>query len=285
MGSTQATEPSERVKKQLKSDNYSVAWEAPDAYDPGATLEIGYGSGHGFNLGWVRFLPGKDGVDVLSIQFGEGRHPYESKWPPDRAPVAVKKARLKTDAYAELLRDLAVVEAATLKAAKLGNSFTTSSNDFWVYARLTADKKALFDQEWAGYWGSISEVKFAKPQASAALAREAIKGLDFKDHSLTADERAWASEKFVRDWKNFKDLEAHWWVRERYIVTIGVVGDAAALPVLRDILGGDPKKRDVYHAINAITRITKKDVREKPVEEMDVEKTRRKVLEMLRDAK
>ena len=47
----------------------------------------------------------------------------------------------------------------------------------------------------------------------------------------------------------------------------------------------DPKKRPAYYAINAITRILKKDVREKPVEEMDIEKTRKKVLELLKDIK
>jgi hypothetical protein len=83
-------------------------------------------------------------------------------------------------------------------------------------------------------------------------------------------------------------------VRERYIETVGVVGDKAALPVLRDILATDPpkgKRRDasdgrcVYLAINAVTRLTKTDVRDKPVEEMDIEKTRRKVLDLLTEQK
>jgi hypothetical protein len=128
-------------------------------------------------------------------------------------------------------------------------------------------------------------VDFAKPKAAVVLAREALKGLDLEEHTLTEEERGWASAKFARDWKKFKDLDFHWWVRERYIITIGVVGDAAALPALRDILGGDPKDHCVYYAINAITRLTKTDVRDKPVEEMNIEKTRRKVLELLRDRK
>ena len=43
--------------------------------------------------------------------------------------------------------------------------------------------------------------------------------------------------------------------------------------------------RCVYYAINAVTRLTKQDVRDKLVEEMDVEKTRQRVLEMLRGRK
>src|SRR5262249_54029614 len=125
---------------------------------------------------------------------------------------------------------------------------------------------------------------------------------DFKKHSLTDRERAWASTKFARDLKKFKDTDSrspdggdsHWWVRERYIQMIGVVGDTTALPTLREILeakrnpnktAGSSTDRCVYHAINAVTRLTKKDVREKPVEEMDLEKTRRKVLDLLKDKK
>jgi hypothetical protein len=105
---------------------------------------------------------------------------------------------------------------------------------------------------------------------------------------MTDEERAWASDKFVRDWMKFKPLEFHWWVRERYIETIGVVGDKAALPVLREILATSPPQgqareasdaRCVYYAINAVTRLTKKDVRVKPVEEMDLEATRQKALD------
>src|SRR5690242_14682650 len=81
------TEPDgERAKKQLQSENYTVTWGTAPAYEPEATLEIGDGNGHGGTLGWLRFHPGKGGVDVLSVQFDEGRHPCESKWPPDRAP-------------------------------------------------------------------------------------------------------------------------------------------------------------------------------------------------------
>jgi hypothetical protein len=283
----------DRAKQQLHSDNYTVTWGTAPVFESGAELEIGDGNGHGGTLGWVRFQPGKEGVDVLSIQFDKGWHSYESKWPPDRAPVAVKRARLKSDAYAALLRDLAVVDSATTKPVKR-NRYTTSSNDSWINARLTTDKKTLLDLNWAGYEGSRAEPELAKPRAAVRLAREAIKGLDFKDHTLTDGERAWASAKFACDWKKFKGQDFHWWVRERYIETVGVVGDEAALPVLRDILATEPpqgKPRDasdgrcVYYAINAVTRLTKQDVRDKPVEEMDIEKSRLKVLELIRDKK
>jgi hypothetical protein len=282
----------ERVKKQFQSDNYTVTWGPVPAFEPDAGLEIDDGGGHGGTLGWVRFQPGKDGVDVLSIQFDEGRHPYKSQWPPDRAPVAVKRARLKPDAYRALVRDLAVVDSVKLKPVeRKGGRFT--SNDFWVSARLMTDKKTLLDLDWAGY-GSGDEPGVAKPQAAVRLAQEAIKGLDFQDHTLTDGERAWASAKFARDWEKFKGLDFHWWVRERYIVTVGVVGHEAALPVLREILATEPPKgkpreasdgRCVYYAINAVTRLTKKDVRDKPVEEMDIEKVRLKVLDVIKDKK
>ncbi|MBO0701267.1 MAG: hypothetical protein J2P46_22910 [Zavarzinella sp.] len=297
-GPVLGSEPDQdRVRMQLKSDNYTVTWGIPQALDPKAELEIGEGSGHGFTLGWLRFRPGTGSVDVLSIEFNAGRPPAPPKrlpkWEPDRAPVTVKRARMKLETYADLLRDLAVVDAATLKPVER-DSFGFSSNDFWVQARLTADRKAMIDLDWAGYEGTASEVEYAKPGAVVALARASVEALDFKEHALTDEERGWASEKFARDWKKFRDEKFHWWVRERSIVTIGVVGDKAALPTLRDLLASDPPKdgltdasapRCVYYAINAVTRLTKKDVRDKPVEEMDLEKTRRKVLDALRDVK
>jgi hypothetical protein len=145
--SLNSAEPGDRVKNQLKSDNYKVIWATAPIFDNGAVLEIGSGNGHGSTLRWVRFQPHKDGVDVLSIQFGEGRRPYASKWPPDRAPAAVDRTRLKPDAYVELLRDLAVVESAKLKPVER-NMFTSSANDFWVSARLTTGKKTLLDLDW-----------------------------------------------------------------------------------------------------------------------------------------
>ncbi len=277
-----------QVREHFKSDNYTVEWGKARTFDPTAELEIGDGSGHGFTLNWLRFRPGDKRVEVLSVQLHQGLHPYTSKWPPDRAPVAVTRAEMEPDAYAALLRDLAVVDAAKLSpvAQEPGEfSFTGSSRDFWVYARLTAKNETLVDLDWAGYWGSLHEIDFAKPRATVGLAHAAIKSLDFKEHAVTEEERQWASTEFSRDWKKIKDTKAHWWVRERYIIMVGVVGDASALSALRDASQGNPKDRCVYYAINAITRLTKQDLRDKPVEEMDVEKTRQRVLDMLRDRK
>jgi hypothetical protein len=274
----------DRVKEHFKSDNYTVTWGTARTLDSGAELDIGHGSGHGCTLGWMRFRPGKDQVDVLRIELDEGRESYKSKWPPDRAPLTIEHARMSSDDYAVLLRDVAVIDAAELKPVQRDSS-TQTYLDFWVHAGVTANKKMLVDLDWAGYEGSLAEIEFAKPQAAVERALEAVKGLDFKEHTLTEEERSWASAKFARDWKKFKGLEFHWWVRERYIITIGVVGDASALPALKDAMEGDPKNRCVYYAINAVTRLTKKDVREKPIEEMDVEKTRKRILELLRDMK
>jgi hypothetical protein len=275
----------ERVKEHFKSEFYTVTWGTPRTFDSSAELEIGDGIGHGFTLRWKRFRPGKDFVDVLSIELKGDWQPYKSKWPPDSAPVTVKHAQMKPDVYGAFLRDLAIVDAAKLRPVEKDFS-TGSSADFWVYARLTANKKTLVDLDWTGYEGSTEEMNFAKPRAAVACARQSVKELEFKEHTLTEEERSWASEKFARDWKKWKESRDHyWWVRERYLITIGVVGDPSVLPVLQEILGGDPKDRCVYYAINAVTRLTKKDVREKPVEEMDVEKTRKRVLELLRDKK
>src|SRR5262249_43341514 len=138
------------------------------------------------------------------------------------------------------------------------------------------------------------KLESAKPYAATELARLSVHWLDFQDHTLTDEERAWASAKFARDWKRFGNEEFHSWVWERYVQMIGVIGDKSALTTLREILAQDPPKgprrgpsdeRCLYYAINAVTRLIKNDVRDKPVEEIDIEKTRRKVLDMLREMK
>lgn len=277
----------DRVRKLFESKNYTISLGSASNYDPASEVEIGDGSGHGFALNWLRFQPANGVVNVLAVRFAEEFKPYHSKWPPDTSSVVVKLAQMKPDNYAALLRQLSVVDALTVKPVKqdiLRNGLTSSSspNDFWVYACLTApEKKKLIDMNWAGYAGSPAELQYAKPKAAVDLASQAVKGLVFNEHLLTPEERSWASAKFSRDWKEELKGQFYWWVRERYTVMIGSVGDATVLPTLKEILGGDPKDRCVYYAINAITRLTKKDVRDRPVEEMDVKTTRQKVLELL----
>src|SRR5437899_1792183 len=93
----------DRVKKLFNGDNYTVTRGTPPAYESDAVLEIGQGNGHGGTLGWLRFQPnGRAEVEVLIVRLDEGREQYKSKWPPDRAPVVVKRARMKPDAYAAI---------------------------------------------------------------------------------------------------------------------------------------------------------------------------------------
>ncbi len=163
-----------------------------------------------------------------------------------------------------------------------------------------ADTEVLFDLDWAGNQTSDNEVEFAKAVAMAGLAHDAVERLELRPNALTDEERGWVSEKFARDWARFEGSDSHWWVRERYIIIVGVAGDVTALPALRDILvlsggpydpyeaairdavgGGASEDRCVYYAINAVTRLTGTDVRELPVEEMDTAAVRPRVLALL----
>lgn len=259
------------IKKQFESENYTVTWGEPPRYDQRAMLEIGEGNGHGFSLDWLRFLPGKDEVVVLSIGYRERS-----------GKVSVKRATMKPEDYATLLGGLAVIDSVKLKPIRR-NSAGFSSNDFWVSAYLATEKKGLIDLDWAGYEGTTAELEYAKPRAAVVLAQEAIKGLQFKNQVLTEEERGWASTKFARDWKKFKTRQFYWWVRERYVLLIGHVGDHTAMPTLRDILKGDLKDRSVGHAVGAVTLLLKKDVRVRSGDKVDIEKSRNKLLELLRD--
>ena len=254
-----------QIKKLLKGNKYTVTLGTAPDYPDDAQLEIGDGSGHGGVLEWMWFRPRTGAVDVLSVQIEEEMKPYSSKWPPDTAQVVVKHAEMRADAYSALLHDLASVDTANLKPLEEKNrnkfEYWSSSYDFWVQAYLHKNKESFIDLDWAGYENSMNEIAHAKPRVAVHLAQGAVRRLNFKEHLLTAEERSWASAKFVRDWNKFKNQEFYWWVREGYIVMIGTVGDATAIPTLQHILGGnanDPKDRSVYLAINAITRLLKK---------------------------
>lgn len=270
----------------LKSEfgTYKVALGEPRPIPRTTELEIGDGFGHGYHghdLGWLRFVSENEGAKVLSVSLHVGFAPYKSKWPLDEVPVRVKMASMKSTQYTALLRSLSHIEAAKLTPVeRLDLSFSFSSRDFWVNARFNSGKESKLVGDWIGYWGSLEEIRFAKPKAMVDMVRAAVKGLEFKERELTKDERRWASAKFVRDWKKFTSADEYWWVRQRYVNTIGVVGDQTALPLLREILS-NPKGDCLYEAINAVTRLTKKDVRDRPVEEMDIEKNRKRVLELL----
>jgi hypothetical protein len=274
----------ERAKKHFDGRGYSVSWTASPAYPADAELDVGYGSGHGFTLRWLRFRPRADGVEVLSVRYDRGWKPYRSKWQPDDAPVTVTRARMPAARYADLLRSMAVVAAADVRPPS-DRATDFSTNDFWVSARLSVKGKAVLDLDWAGYESAREAAWFARPRAAVATAREAVQGLDFEPHALTREDRAWASGRFAREWSGYKGQGGHWWVTGRSIITVGVVGDAAALPVLRGLLAGDAKDQNVYFAINAVTRLTGKDVRDRPVEQMDIEKVRPKVLDLLKAEK
>ena len=284
LGLTVWQQDTNSVGKFLKSDEYTVAWKAAAEIDPKAELEIGNGAGHGFNLRWLRFKPRNDRVEILSIALEEERKPYNSKWPPDVMSLKIQKAEMSSADFTTILGQLAIVDAAelTVKKRKKNDGGFSSSGDFWVHVRLATAETILFEQEFAGYRSSETTLMAAKPQAVVLLAHQAIKTIKFKEELLTEEDRAWASAKFAREWKGFLKEDFHWWVRNRSIRIIGVTGDESALPVLREILDRDPKDHSVYFAINAITRLTNKDLRDKPVEDMDVVKTRERVIEFLK---
>ncbi|MGL6096853.1 MAG: hypothetical protein ACRC7O_13785 [Fimbriiglobus sp.] len=273
-----------KLEKFFDTKNVRVVWKAAPAVDAGATLVVGDGNAHGGWLQWYRFQPANDRVDVLFVDLDEGWHPFRSKFPPDRAPVTVKSARMTSQAYATLIADISAVAAAIVEKRN-PEATGFSSNNFWVSARLAQGDKVLVGLDWAGYDSPREAELIAKPNAAVTLARDATAKLKFRPHELTAEERTWASAKFVADRKTYINSKSHWWVLDYSIVTVGVVGDATALPALRDIIQANKLEYDVYAAINAVTRITKKDVRGKPVEEMDLDTVRPKVLELLRDVK
>ncbi len=275
------------VQSLLESKAYQVVWNNPDIPDPQTTLEVGSGNGHGGTLHWLRFQPGQVHVEVLAITYDESRVRYQSKWPPDRAELKVQRGLITKDAYSSLLSKIGWLQAAKIEPRKQQTA-TTSSADFWVSVYGVWKSVPVIDHDWAGYSNSNDERRYAVPRAIAALAARSIKSANAKDYELTAADRSWASRRFNRDWQKFDKSKTHWWVRNRYLSMIGLLGDKSVYPTLSKVLREhDPNQKPgqfaVYYAINAATRLTKTDVRTQPVEEMDLKENAAKVLEVLKD--
>jgi hypothetical protein len=261
---------------------FSVQWHDPPAWDRQAEVETGSGSGHGFTLSWNRFHPKGEDVEILSVTYSAGRKPYDSTWPPDDAPVTARKAGLNRGEYAAMLQVLATLEAATLNEKKT-NHYGFSTGSFYAYIRVARPDQDLFREEYAGYPGTQKEPQYAKAQAAAAFVTDFLKSVPLKDQPLGREDRAWVSERFARDWKRVIPHDKFYgWVQERLLILVGAAGDDSALPLLAEVIrDGDPKDRKTYYAINAATRLLGKDVRDKPLEEMDVLEVKRRILPLL----
>lgn len=271
----------EKAAQFLKeSEAYDVRWGEPQVWTGPVELNVGNGSGHGGLLRWIRLRPGPDSVEVLTIEYQGSRKPYDTPWPPDEAPVTVAVTSLGLREYSTLLRVLGCLAAATVERTP-ARTFFSSSADFYAYVRASTEDRALFEDEYAGYLGTLNASTYARVKAAGELITEVLKlATPLPPEKL---DRAWVTGRFLRDWARIaphKDF--YWWVKERLLIVVGALGDASALPVLRDVIrDGDVKARTTYHAINAATRLLGTDVRGSDVQRMDVDAVRKKLLPLL----
>lgn len=277
------------IKNKFHSKDYSVSWVSKASYSIESSIEIGFGSGHGGNLQWYRFLPSKKNVAVILYNLSEGWETQKTKWPSDSFKVSVSEANMSRVAYRKLLDQIAVVSSARLKP-KQTNSFWGTSGDFWVALKLLRGGNELVDYDWAGYSGSLDSYLYVKPQASVEMAKRAVAPLRFAPHLLTSDDRHWASNRFITGWKLYVNRKFYWWVCERYTELIGHVGDPTVIPTLTAIMdqyAAGPEEylqRNSYYAINAISRLSGTDVRDKPVEDMNLRKSIDNIHKILKDS-
>lgn len=264
-----------RVRPLLKGGSFTVTWEKPGRYDEGAELEIGFGAGHGGSQHWMRFVPGRDGIEVLEIAFG-----LREAVP--AGSLVVTRGRMTSAAYRTLLGDIARVRSARLEPVR--GELWTAFADFWVQVRLT-DPVPGIDWDWAGYHGSLGEIKYAKPKAVVALVRDAVEGIAFKPHALTDADRAWASAKFARDWERTESKDFYWWVHERALIMIGLAGDASALPTLNRVLDSNRKDRYRFDARHATRKLLLHAPRVRYLHETEVEWERREFRAVIEELK
>lgn len=228
-----------RAALALTARQCEVTIRDADPWDPATELELGDGSGHGQSLRWRRFVPGAKTVEIVTFTL--------------RSNLAVRRAEMPLADYRILLRLLATVAAASVER-KPSNTYWTSSGNFW-----SAVRAGKYEEAYAGYPSTGGEPSYLRPRACLQLVDEWTKSLEFRDHALRDEDRAWASKKFIRDWGTMVDAESFWWVRERSIQIVGWAGEGTALPTLATILERDlvdgPRDREIGHAITAARRL------------------------------
>jgi hypothetical protein len=219
-----------RPASLIEGKTFTVEWKEAPEWEPETEIDVGSASGHGGNLRWIRLRPTGEGVEALELEY-RGRS-LGRKEPPT---VTARLGRLSRSAYAEVLHDLARIEAARLVPDPPSGlrALWESTADFWASIRVARGETIRFEDEWCGYPNSTDEVRYAKVAAAVARIRRAVREAEPAAHEPTAEERLWSSRRFTRDWKRHKGRGGDYrWVRERSPFLVASVGDAAALAAL-----------------------------------------------------
>ena len=274
--------PREGVEGFLDYYQFNIEWGQPKTLDTNGRLELIFASTDGPDLSVTRFQPGENEVDILTVAVNLKDIEHRPKWPDDRAPVEAKRGSMKLDTYQQLLRDIAQIESAklTLKGKPLGSP---DYHEDWFQVEFFTERKPSISMFWFGVGDFDRTGNRTKSLGANILGYRAIKDLPCSEAQLTDEDRAWASKMFARQWRRVDK----WSLREEMleealIVLIGAVGDNQALSKLGRIIRHDDEPKLVYHAINAVTRITGKDLRTKPVEEMDLEANKEQILDLIK---
>ncbi|MCI0587502.1 MAG: carboxypeptidase-like regulatory domain-containing protein [Planctomycetes bacterium] len=217
-----------RPTSLMEGKTFTTEWREAPEWEPETEVDVGSASGHGGNLRWIRLRPAGEEVEVLNLEY-QGRS-LGRKAPP---AVTAKLGRLSRSAYAEVLHDLVRIEAARLVREPPSRSRWSTTGDFWASIRIARGDAVRFEDEWCGYPNSTDEARYAKVAAAVARVQSAVRDAEAASHEPTAEERLWASGRFIRDWKRHEGRGGGYrWVRERSPLLVASVGDDASLGVL-----------------------------------------------------
>ena len=229
-----------RPASLIEGKTFTVEWKEAPEWEPDTEVEVGSASGHGGNLRWIRLRPTGEGVEVLDLEY-QGRS-LGRKAPPT---VTAKSGRLSRSGYAEVLHDLARIEAAEIVRDPPSRSRWSTTADFWASIRIARGEAVRFEDDWCGYPNSTDEVRYAKVAAAVALVQSAVRDAEAASHEPTAEERLWASRRFIRDWKRHEGRGGGYrWVRERSPLLGASVGEDASLGVLDSLTVVHVRVRD-----------------------------------------
>ncbi|MBI4243816.1 MAG: hypothetical protein HY606_06970 [Planctomycetes bacterium] len=300
----------ESAATYLKSRFHTFTVSYPDSfYDfpNDSTIEIGSGAGHSNLLRWYKFEPDGDTIKILSILFTYNPKIKGNKFPPDEVSIKCTQGIISLSKYCEFKQLIAFIQSAKIVKSiktekhidpvtgkvKMGATTWTTSANFWSNIQvLNKDGNEILSDNFSGYEGSRTEPEYAKSNACIKAANDFLRDIKLIECNLKDKDKIWATSKFKRDYTKFLLGKDYWWIFQRYILMSGIACNIQILPMLKTILlqceNNDPavsKMKDniSYYAINATTRLTGKDVRIPPIENMDIPVVRKLVLDQLEE--
>ncbi len=248
-----------------------------------AVLEWERGSGHGGSLEFYRAEWHAEELHVTRLALEPDRRRYATPYPLDEPEATLVTTKLPAPDALEALELVRRAIGLRLKERELdplkGRRYSSSSADFHSRLTVSVGNVTLFDESYTGYPSNRSQPEYLSLRVAERVLWELLRDSEWKP----ATDSETARKRLLTRISDF--AKDGWWVKDRLLQILGVVGDERFLPFLQARIEDElptnsiGATRTLYYALNAYARLSKLDLRPDKPETMDVREVRAAYLE------